>query len=91
MIYGYIRVSSKDQNLARQIQAVKEYRPDLLDENIFADKQSGKNFERDEYQKLKALLEPGDEVVIKELDRLGRNKEGVKDEIRWFRDNKIVI
>ncbi|HHX79869.1 MAG TPA: recombinase family protein, partial [Acholeplasmataceae bacterium] len=48
MIYAYLRVSSTDQNLDRQLEAVKNYRPELEDENIFADKQTGKNFEREE-------------------------------------------
>lgn len=91
MIYASIRVSSKDQNLARQIIAVKEYRPDLLDENIYADKQSGKNFDRKEYLKLKSVLKPGDEVIIKELDRLGRNKEEIKDELKWFKEHGVIV
>ena len=91
MIYAHIRVSSKDQNLARQIIAVKEYRPELLDENIFSDKQSGKNFERKEYLRLKAVLKPGDEVIIKELDRLGRNKTEIQKELAWFKEHGILI
>lgn len=91
MIYAHIRVSSKDQNLARQINAVKEYRPELLDENIYADKQSGKNFERKEYLRLKSVLKPGDEVIIKELDRLGRNKKEIQKELAWFKEHGILI
>lgn len=91
MIYASIRVSSKDQNLARQIIAVKEYRPELLDENIYADKQSGKNFDRKEYLKLKSVLIPGDEVIIKELDRLGRNKEEIKEELKWFKAHGVIV
>jgi DNA invertase Pin-like site-specific DNA recombinase len=91
MIYASIRVSSKDQNLARQIIAVKEYRPELLDENIYADKQSGKNFDRKEYLKLKSVLKPGDEVIIKELDRLGRNKEEIKEELKWFKEHGVIV
>lgn len=91
MKYSYLRVSSRDQNIDRQLDAVKAYAPDLLDENIFIDKQSGKDFERAEYQRMKALLEPGDEVIVKELDRLGRNKNAVKDEIQWYRKNKITL
>lgn len=91
MIYAYIRVSSQDQNLDRQLEAVKAYRPELKGENIFADKQSGKNFEREAYQELKTVLQPGDEVIIKELDRLGRNKEAIKDELKWFKENGITV
>ena len=91
MIYAYIRVSTKDQNLERQIVAVKEYRPELKDGNIFSDKQSGKSFERTEYLKLKSVIRPGDELIVKELDRLGRNKEEIKKELSWFKENKIIV
>lgn len=91
MIYAYLRVSAKDQNLARQIKAVKEYRDKMLAENIYSDKQSGKNFERKEYLKLKSLLQSGDELIIKELDRLGRNKKEIQDELRWFKEHGIVV
>ncbi len=91
MIYAHLRVSSKEQNLARQIIAVKEYRPELLDENIYSDKQSGKNFERIKYQELKEKLKPGDEVIIKELDRLGRNKKEIQKELAWFKEHGIII
>lgn len=91
MIYAYLRVSAKDQNLARQTKAVKEYRDKMLAENIYSDKQSGKNFERKEYLKLKSLLQPGDELIIKELDRLGRNKKEIQDELRWFKEHGIIV
>lgn len=91
MIYAYIRVSSKDQNLQRQINAVKEYRPELLEKNIYKDKQSGKDFEREEYSKLKLNIQAGDELIIKELDRLGRNKEEIKKELSWFKENKVIV
>lgn len=91
MIYAYIRVSSKDQNLQRQINAVKEYRPELLEKNIYKDKQSGKDFERVEYSKLKLSVKPGDELIIKELDRLGRNKEEIKKELSWFKEHKVIV
>ena len=91
MIYAYLRVSTREQNLERQIIAVKEYCADLLNENIYSDKQSGKNFDRTEYLNLKAKLQPGDELIIKELDRLGRNKEEVKKELSWFKENKILV
>lgn len=91
MIYAYLRVSAKDQNLDRQIIGVKDYCPDLLDENIFADKKSGKDFNRKEYIRLKSLLRPGDELIIKELDRLGRNKEEIKAELREFKERKVIV
>lgn len=91
MIYAYLRVSTKEQNLERQIVAVKEYRPELKEENIYSDKQTGKNFKRDGYEKLKAVLRSGDELIVKELDRLGRNKKMIKEELDWFRENKITV
>lgn len=91
MTYAYARVSDAYQNLDRQFEALKAYRSDLKDENIFSDKQSGKNFEREAYQKLKSVLRKGDELIIKELDRLGRNKEAVKEELKWFKDNGITV
>ena len=91
MVYAYLRVSTKEQNLERQIIAVKEYRSELINENIYSDKQSGKNFERTEYLKLKSMLQPGDELIIKELDRLGRNKEEIKKELSWFKEHKVIV
>lgn len=78
-IYGYARVSSKEQNLDRQEQALKDYGIDSRD--IIEDKQSGKDFNRQGYQTLKnSLLRKGDTLVIKELDRLGRNMDMIKSE-----------
>lgn len=88
MIYFYARVSSKDQNLARQLEAAKAYKN--IDE-VFCDKQSGKNFDRAEYLRLKSVVVSGDEVVVKELDRLGRDKEGIKEEIRWFKEHGVFL
>ena len=88
MTYFYARVSTKEQNLARQLEVAKAYKN--IDE-IFCDKQSGKNFDRTEYQKLKGIVKSGDEVIIKELDRLGRNKEGIKEEIKWFKENGVIL
>jgi hypothetical protein len=91
MTYAYIRVSSSEQHLDRQVIAIREVCPDIPDMRIYSDKQSGKNFERAGYQLLKSVLMPGDEVIIKELDRLGRNKEGIKEELKWFKDNGVTI
>ena len=91
MIYAYLRVSTREQNLERQLIAVKEYRAQLLSKNIYSDKESGKNFERTEYLRLKEKLQPGDELIIKELDRLGRNKEEVKEELKWFKEHGIIV
>ena len=91
MIFGYIRVSSKDQNPERQIQAIKEFEKDIEDDNIYIDKQTGKDFDRENYKKLKALLRKGDTLIVKELDRLGRNKEMIKDELNELSDKDIKI
>ena len=88
MIYFYGRVSSKDQNLARQLEVAKAYKN--ID-HVYCDKQSGKDFNRPEYQKLKETVVPGDEVIVKELDRLGRNKDEVKVEIAWFKENGVEL
>lgn len=87
--YFYARVSSKDQNLERQLEAARSY-TDRID-RVFSDKQSGKNFERTAYKEMKSLLAAGDEVIMKELDRLSRNKELIKDELRWFKENGITV
>ena len=70
-LYGYARVSSKDQNQGRQTEALRD--AGVGDESIFIDKLSGKDFERTEYLRLKAKLNKGDVIVIKSIDRLGRN------------------
>lgn len=88
MIYFYARVSSRDQNLDRQLEVAKGYKN--IDE-VFCDKQSGKNFDRPEYQRLKSVVVSGDEIVVKELDRLGRDKDGIKEEIKWFKDNGVIL
>lgn len=76
--YGYIRISSKDQNEARQVLAMEELG---IDKNlIFIDKQSGKDFKRPEYQLLKRILRKGDVLYVKSLDRFGRNKQQILEE-----------
>lgn len=87
MRYAYIRVSTKEQHLDRQIEAINEYRPD----EVFSDKLSGKNFDRPEYHRLKSIIRRGDEIIVKELDRLGRNKDAVKEELKWFKDNGVIV
>ena len=88
--FGYARVSSKEQNLDRQIIALKEYVPE---ENIITDKQSGKNLERPGYQALKGPmgLREGDVLYITSLERLSRNKKDIKAELQWFKDKGIDL
>lgn len=80
MIYAYLRVSSTDQNLDRQYEAVMKQYPDLKKGNIFADKQSGKDFDRPEYQRLKSCLREGDLLIVKSIDRLGRKYKDIRRE-----------
>lgn len=75
---GYVRISSKDQNEGRQIEALTKIGIDRRD--IYLDKQSGKTFERFEYQLLKRVLRKNDILYIHSLDRLGRNKQGILEE-----------
>lgn len=91
MMYGYARVSTaQKQNEARQIEALIAY--GVEEKYIKIDKASGKDFNRENYQLLKnEILRPGDTLVVKELDRLGRNKEQVKEELKYFKDNKIRV
>ena len=88
MIYFYARVSSKDQNLARQLAEAEQYKN--ID-RVFCDKITGKKFARPEYDDLKSIVREGDEVIVKEIDRLGRNKEESKEEIKWFAKNGITL
>lgn len=81
-IYGYARVSSKDQNEDRQVEALKEF--GVLENNILIDKKSGKDFDREEYKVLKRFLAitENNVLVIKSIDRLGRNYKQIQEEWR---------
>lgn len=88
--YFYARVSSQSQNLDRQVEAFKSLGANERD--IITDKTSGKDLDRPGYKALKtALLRTGDTLVIKSLDRLSRSKSDIKDELKWFKDNKIRL
>lgn len=90
--YGYIRVSSKDQNEDRQRIAMREF--GIPDESVFMDKQSGKDFERPEYKRLMRKIKPDDTLVIKSIDRLGRNYEEILEQWRFItkrRQTAIVV
>lgn len=88
--FGYTRVSTEEQNLDRQILALREY---VKEENIIVDKASGKNFQRPGYQALKGVmgLRKGDTLYIMSLDRLSRNKNDIKEELQWFKNNNINL
>lgn len=94
-VFGYARVSTKEQNEARQIKAIKDYclqnNLNLQDRDIYIDKASGKDLNRDQYQLLKKTLRAGDTLIIKEMDRLSRNKEDIKKEIEYYKDHGIIL
>lgn len=87
----YARVSSKDQNLARQVEFFKSL--GASDDQIIVDKKSGKDFDREGYLALKSVmgLRSGDTLVVKELDRLGRNKEAIKEELEYWRSKGVRV
>ena len=87
--YFSARVSSKDQNLARQVAEAKKY--GVPEENIFCDKITGRKKDRPEYDRMKSLLQRGDEVYFKELDRIGRDKCLIKEELEWFREKGVLV
>jgi len=87
-IYGYIRVSSADQNEDRQLVSMQELK--ISTTNIFVDKQSGKDFERVEYKRLVERLNTGDLLYIKSIDRLGRNYEEIQNQWRILTKEKGV-
>lgn len=89
-IYGYARVSSREQNEDRQLEALVKY--GVPEQNIIIDKCSGKDTEREGYQYLKRqILRNGDTLVIKELDRLSRNKSDIKRELEQFKDMGVRV
>ena len=86
--YGYVRVSSKDQNQDRQMIAMRKLF--IKEKNIFMDKQSGKDFDRPQYKKLVKKLKPDDLLYIKSIDRLGRNYEEILEQWRILTKEKRI-
>lgn len=86
MEYGYIRVSTREQNEQRQVIALKEY--GISEKQIYMDKQSGKDFERPNYKRLMRKLKNGDTLVIKSIDRLGRNYDEILEQWRIITKEK---
>lgn len=78
--YGYIRVSTKEQNEARQLDALAPY--SIPEKNLYMDKQSGKSFDRPAWRKLVKRLRPGDLLIVKSIDRLGRNYDEILEQWR---------
>lgn len=90
MTYGYIRVSTRDQNEDRQIIALKK--AGVPEKNIILDKKSGKDFDRPGYRRLCKKVKPGDTLFIKSIDRLGRNYNEILEQWRYLtKDKKIAI
>ena len=87
-IYGYIRVSTREQNEDRQLIALREM--SVPEKNIFMDKQSGKDFNRPQYKKLVKKLKPDDLLYIKSIDRLGRNYEEIQNQWRILTKEKKI-
>ena len=87
--YGYGRVSTKGQSEERQIESLIKYVPDAR--NIYIDKKSGKDFERVEYLAMKKEIRPGDTLYIHELDRLGRNKQLILDELKYYKEKRVIV
>lgn len=89
-VFGYARVSTAQQHEDRQVEALLQY--GIEERNIIVDKESGKDFNRVGYLSLKEnLLRSGDTLVVKELDRLGRNKAMVRSELEWFKAEGIRV
>lgn len=88
-IFGYIRVSSKEQNLDRQRDSLKQYVPH--DRDIYADTQSGKDFNRPAYQALKKAVRSGDTIYIHEMERLGRNRKEIKENLEEFKNMGVTV
>lgn len=90
--YGYMRVSSVDQNEARQRIELEKW--GIISSNLYCDKISGKDFNRPQYQKLRKKIKEGDVLVVKSIDRLGRNYKDIQEEWRYIVKEKkadIVI
>lgn len=90
MEYGYVRVSTREQNEQRQLIAMLDF--GICKSRIFVDKQSGKNFDRENYKKMVRRLKNGDTLVIKSIDRLGRNYDEILEQWRILtREKQVAI
>ena len=88
MVYGYVRVSAKDQNEDRQIIAMREV--GVSEKNLYMDKQSGKDFKRKQYKRLVRKMKKDDLLYIKSIDRLGRNYEEIIEQWRHLTKEKRI-
>lgn len=86
VMYGYVRISSREQNEARQTDAMRKF--GVPADRVFMDKQSGKDFDRPAYQALLSALQPNDTLVVKSIDRLGRNYDEILEQWRIITNEK---
>lgn len=92
--YGYHRVSTKNQHEDRGVAEIEVFckqKNITLSSDIFCDKQTGKNFNRPEYQFIRGRIQKGDTLIITEMDRLGRNKAEILKELQFFRDRGVYV
>ena len=89
MIYGYCRISTKKQNLSRQVEALMEYGVEYV--NIYMDTYTGADIRRKGLNELREIIKPGDTIVVKEIDRLGRNREQTIELIKELIANDIDL
>lgn len=91
--YGYHRISTKDQHTDRGILEIEAFckEKSITLAGIFCDKQTGKNFNRPEYQFIRNRIQPGDTLIITEMDRLGRNKAEILKELQYFRGKGVYV
>lgn len=86
--FGYIRVSTDQQNLDRQVEALKQF----VDEKyIYSDKASGKDMDREGFQNMLKAIREGDTLYIKSIDRLGRNKQQIKEYLEWLKKEEVRV
>lgn len=92
-VYGYHRTSTREQHLDRGIHEIKKFCGEhgMALTELYTDQQTGKNFDRPEYQFLRKRILPGDTLIISELDRLGRNKQAILEELRFFQEKQVRV
>lgn len=88
MNYAYVRVSSISQNIGRQLEEIKKY--NIEEKNVFIDKESGKDFNRTNYKKMIKKVKKGDLIVVKSIDRLGRNYKEIGEQRQYLTQKKSV-
>lgn len=92
--YGYHRVSTKKQHEDRGVAEIEVFckqKNITLSSDVFCDKQTGKNFNRPEYMFIRGRIQPGDTLIITEMDRLGRNKAAILEELQYFRSKGVYV